>query len=109
MTSLAVRPDTPQQGGEDRASRRREAVNKAKERIRTATGKDGNGLKDAARRVSENVKSRMEGRKRPTPSVAGNVKEAAEQAPRREGAGRAAEMAREKMNQVKSAVSGNSR
>lgn len=109
MTSLAVTTDTPQRGGGDRASRRREAVNKAKERIRTATGKDGNGLKDAARRVSEAVKSRMENRKKPAPSLAGNVREAAERAPSREGAGRAAEMAREKVNQVKSAVSVNRR
>jgi hypothetical protein len=84
-------------------------VNKARERIRTATGRDGNGLKDAARKVSEAVRARINRPKQATEKPGpkdGNVGPSANRPPGRERADQAAEMAREKVNKVKDGISG---
>lgn len=62
MTSM---PYTPQGEGEDRHAKRRQAVEKARGRMRHANGKDGNGLRDAARRISESARARADERSAP--------------------------------------------
>lgn len=55
MTSLPYRP---QEDGEGSRANRRHAVAKARARMRNSDGKDGNGLRDAARRISETARQR---------------------------------------------------
>lgn len=88
-------------GGEspDRRSRWRQGIEKARERIRsTASGKGerANGLKDAARRISEAARERMK-RGRETPE---GPKPKSSPQPER----RAESMARDRVAQVKQAV-----
>lgn len=60
--------------GDERRAKWRQSVEKARERIRSGAGKGGNGLHDAAKRVSEAVRSGIErargqsGEGRPAPA-----------------------------------------
>ena len=90
----------------ERHAKRREAVAKAAGRIRKATGRDGNGLKDAARRVSNAVNERMEKRdskERPAGRPVSRPVEAGG-GERNEASQKAAAMAKEKVDRVKSAA-----
>lgn len=58
-------PYTPQGEGEDRLAKRRHAVEKARGRMRHYGDRDGNGLRDAARRISESARARAS--ERPSP------------------------------------------
>jgi hypothetical protein len=90
----------------ERRAKRREAVAKAAGRIRKATGRDGNGLKDAARRVSDAVRERMGNRgseERPGGRPVSRPVEAGGRE-RSEAPQKAAAMAKEKVDRVKSAA-----
>ena len=105
MTSPARTPDSSRESGRDQGTnRRREAVEKAKTRIRTATGRDGNGLKDAARRVSETVKAGMSKAKEGATQERRPAGGDARPAPGREMASRASDLVRGKVEQVKQAT-----
>lgn len=94
--------------GEPSAERRtkiKQAISKARERIRTATGRDGNGLKDAAKRVSESVRARMSAKaEEARPSSRPKMAESSAQKAEPTAAKKAAEMAKEKVSRVKAAV-----
>lgn len=77
--------------------------------MRTANGRDGNGLKDAAKRVSDAVRERMGNRgdtaasdARPTPRPRPTEGEGRKPDP--QAAEKAVQMAREKAAQIKSAA-----
>lgn len=108
MTSPAISTMANERSGaggssSERRGRIQQAVSKVRERIRTATGRDGNGLKDAAKRVSETVRERMSGKGRSSgdrPEASGGGERRAAPEP----AKKAAEMVKDKVSRVKSAV-----
>lgn len=101
----------------ERQARWRQSAERARKRIRTADGKDGNGLRDAARQISATARERMGAvrpavepsgggnRERASGSIAGRAA-AAEENRRVAGSptDNASTMARDKVERVKGAM-----